>query len=97
MMTAARFLIAICVLGWTSTAHAVEGGSGAYLLGLRGAGSGVTPPPGVFVSDQVWTYRGDIARRLPTEGGPTPASAEVSTLVNIPTLPPAECAWQSLF
>jgi len=67
-------------------ALAAEGGAGAYLLGLRNAGAGITPPPGIYLSEQVFAYSGTIAGRLPTDGGPIPANARVEVLVNIPTL-----------
>jgi hypothetical protein len=82
----ARVLSSFVALCWAGPALAAEGGTGAYQLGSRGAGSGVTPPPGVYLSDQVWSYRGDIEGRLPTVGGPIAAQATVNTLVNIPTL-----------
>lgn len=66
-------------------AHAAEGGAGAYLLGLRNAGAGVTPPPGIYLSEQIFLYNGTILGRLPTEGGPLPASAQVDVAVNVPT------------
>lgn len=70
----------------TPSAWAAESGAGAYVLGIRGAGAGVTPPEGLFFSNQVFVYRGDISGRLRFEGGSLVASARVSPLVNIPTL-----------
>ncbi len=73
-------------LSWSHAAFAAEGGSGVYLLGLRTTGAGITPPPGIYISEQIFSYHGEIKGSLPTEGGPVTASAEVNPLVNIPTL-----------
>ena len=67
-------------------AHGAESGTGAYVLGIRGAGAGITPPEGLFFSNQVFVYRGGISGRLRFEGGSLVARARVSPLVNIPTL-----------
>ena len=67
-------------------AVSAESGVGAYLLGLRNAGAGITPPPGIYLSDQVFFYHGSISGRLPTEGGLIAASANADILVNVPTL-----------
>lgn len=67
-------------------AHGAESGTGAYVLGIRGAGAGITPPEGLFFSNQVFVYRGGISGRLRFEGGSLVARARVSPLVNVPTL-----------
>ncbi len=67
-------------------AMAAEGGSGVYLLGSRSGGAGITPPPGLYLSEQLFVYKGEITGRLPTEGGPVPASASLNAVVNIATL-----------
>lgn len=72
-------------LGETS-AMAAEGGSGAYLLGIRGQGAGITPPPGIFLSDQVVIYSGDTNARIPFEDGSVGLNVEANPIVNIPTL-----------
>ncbi len=67
-------------------AKAAEGGAGAYVLGLRGPAAGVTPPPGIFFSNQLYFYRGDAGARIPFEGGPVVANGRAEAAVNIATL-----------
>jgi hypothetical protein len=69
-----------------SEATAAESASGAYLLGLRGPGAGVTPPEGLFFSNQVFVYSGRTRGNLRFEGGALGAQARVSPAINIPTL-----------
>lgn len=65
---------------------AAEGGASAYILGIRGPGSGVTPPPGLFLSNQVYIYRGEIEGTIPLEGDRLIGRGDVTAIVNIPTL-----------
>jgi hypothetical protein len=65
---------------------AAESAAGAYVLGIRGPGAGVTPPPGLFFSNQLFAYSGKINGNLRFEGGSLASQARVSPLVNIPTL-----------
>jgi hypothetical protein len=81
--TAASTLL---LAGGPATVEAAESASGAYVLGIRGPGAGITPPEGLFFSNQIYVYDGEISGRLPLEGGRIPARAQVSPIVNIPTL-----------
>lgn len=98
MRTAPIAMILALVVGaayQTRVASAAEGGSGVYLLGLRGAGAGVTPPPGVFFSNQFYRYSGSIEGSIPFEGGRILGRGDVSALVAVPTIlwvTPAEIA-----
>jgi len=53
-----------------SLALAAEGGAGFYLLGSKGPTAAITPPPGVFFSNDVYMYSGDLGggRALPSGG-----------------------------
>lgn len=66
--------------------QAAEGGAGVYLLGLRSSGAGLTPPPGVFFSDQLFIYDGSLAGRVELDGGVLAAGVDASVIVNIPTV-----------
>jgi hypothetical protein len=84
------FVIAGCVvvvshLTPTNSPHAAESASGAYLLGLRGPGAGVTPPEGLFFSNQTYVYSGRINGSIRLENGTLLSQARVSPLVNVPT------------
>lgn len=65
---------------------AAEGGSGVYLLGLRSNAAGVTPPAGLFFSNQVYSYSGSIAGSVELGGGRLAADVDANVLVNIPTV-----------
>jgi hypothetical protein len=67
-------------------AVAAEGGSGVYILGLRGAGAGITAPAGVYFSNQFYIYDARIRGNIRLEGGSLVASVRAAALVNIPTL-----------
>ncbi len=89
-----RGAVALLAAG-ASIAEAAESASGAYIPGLRGPGAGVTPPPGLFFSNQLYIYRGDISGRLPINGFTLQGRAKVSAAVDIPTfllVTPAEIA-----
>jgi hypothetical protein len=80
--------IAACAALWAGggdPARAAESGAGAYILGIRGPGAGVTPPPGLFFSNQVYVYNGKISGNLRFEGGSLASQARVSPVVSIPT------------
>lgn len=66
--------------------HAAEGGAGVYVLGLRSSGAGLTPPPGVFFSNQLFIYSGSIAGDVELDGGVLASGVDASVLVNIPTV-----------
>lgn len=69
-----------------TVAIAAESAAGAYVLGLRGSGAGITPPEGLFLSNQIYMYRGSISGNLRLEGGSLAANARIAPIVNIPTL-----------
>ncbi len=69
-----------------NSAMAAESAAGAYVLGLRGPGAGLTPPEGLFFSNQVFIYSGRIRGNLRLEGGVLASQARVDPVVNIPTL-----------
>ncbi|WP_441227947.1 SphA family protein [Tardiphaga sp. 20_F10_N6_6] len=68
------------------SARAAEGATGAYLLGTRGPGAGITPPPGVYFQDDTYFYSGKLGggRTLPT-GGLLVANVSQETWINLPT------------
>jgi len=83
------------ILAAPCAADAAESASGAYLLGLRGPGAGVTPPPGLFFSNQFYAYRGDIGGRVPIYGFTLQGRAKVRAAIAVPTfllVTPAEIA-----
>lgn len=86
MTTLSKVLLLVALVSWSPASRAAEGGSGVYLLGLRTTGAGITPPPGAYVSDQVFSYNGKIEGRLPTEGGAVTVKAQVSPLVSVPSI-----------
>jgi hypothetical protein len=95
-----RTLVFSAATGLAATAITAESASGAYVLGLRGPGAGVTPPPGIFFSNQFYSYQGDIAGRVPMYGSTLQGRAKVRAAVTIPTflfVTPAEIAgWLGL-
>jgi hypothetical protein len=79
----------------STTSQAAESASGAYIPGLRGPGAGVTPPPGIYFSNQFYIYNGDISGSVPINGFNLQGRAKVGAAVNIPTflfVTPAEIA-----
>jgi hypothetical protein len=66
--------------------EAAEGGSGVYVLGLRSSAAGITPPPGVFFSNQLFIYDGSISGLVELDGGVLAAGVEANVVVNIPTV-----------
>ena len=67
-------------------AFAAEGGIGAYLMGSRSNGAGITPPPGVFFNDATYFYDAKIGggKSLPF-GGLLVANVSAQTWMNLPT------------
>lgn len=67
---------------------AAEGGHGVYLLGLKGPGAGITPPPGVFVTNNVYWYEGSNGanRPFPVVGGSTVADVKATVWLDLPAL-----------
>lgn len=70
-----------------SLASAAEGGAGFYLLGSKGPTAAITPPPGVFFSNDVYMYSGDLGggRALPS-GGRLAVGVEGAAVITVPTL-----------
>jgi hypothetical protein len=84
--TRAAIALAVAVLV-PSVGLAAEGGAGFYLLGSKGPAAGITPPPGVFFSNDIYFYTGDLGggRELPT-GGRIAVGVEGKAVIEIPTV-----------
>lgn len=80
-LTAAIALLAILGTG----AKAAESAAGAYVLGIRGPGAGMTPPTGLFFSNQMFIYSGRIAGNVPFDGGRLAGDGKLKALVAVPT------------
>lgn len=84
--------LAAVALSWmtlvTGPVQAAEGGHGVYLLGLKGPGAGITPPPGVFLSNTVYWYQGSNGanRPFPVVGGRTVADVKATVWLDLPAL-----------
>ncbi|WP_313458802.1 transporter [Stenotrophomonas sp.] len=79
------FVVAGCHL---CTAHAAEGSSGVYLMGMKGQGAAMAPPPGVlYYQNDSYFYRGSMGsnRTLPT-GGSFASGVDANAYVNLSTL-----------
>jgi hypothetical protein len=70
----------------SGAATAAEKGVGVYLLGFRGPMAGFTPPPGVFLQNDLYVYSGDAGAdlQLPT-GGQIIANVEATAVLEMPT------------
>ena len=66
--------------------RAAEGGVSDYLLGSRGPGAGITPPPGLYFDNTTYFYDGKIGgnRALPT-GGLLVANVSAQSWLNLST------------
>jgi hypothetical protein len=53
-------LAAVLLAANAAPVFAVEGGTGAYLLGSRDSLAGIAPPPGFYFSMELWNLQGDI-------------------------------------
>ncbi|OQP84804.1 phenol degradation protein meta [Rhizobium rhizosphaerae] len=74
-------------LGCASTAGAAEGGTSFYLLGLRGPMAGFTPPPGVYVQNDLYYYQGSAQKTISFDlGGRLIADLDASAVINLTTL-----------
>jgi hypothetical protein len=84
-LTAALALAALTSVR-TGPADAAEGGIGAYLLGSRADGAGITPPSGVYFQDDTYFYDAKIGggKSLPF-GGLLVANVSTQTWLNLPT------------
>lgn len=78
--------IFLCLIFPGQHIYAAEGGSGVYLLGLRSSGAGITPPPGVFFSNQTYHYSGALSGNVELSGGVLAAGVDTDVIVNIPTI-----------
>lgn len=79
-------LAALVAFAPSQRSEAAEGGVSDYILGSRGPGAGITPPPGVYFDNTTWYYDGKIGgnRALPT-GGLLVANVSQQTWLNIST------------
>jgi hypothetical protein len=66
-------------------ARAAEIAAGAYLLGLRGPGAGVTPPEGLYLNFQTYFYSGNLRANVPLEGGTLVAKVKLTPAIAVPT------------
>lgn len=76
------------MLVWGPPAHAVDGGSGFYILGGKGALAGILPPPGLFYTNDFYFYSGDAsgAIQFPTVGGDIAIGLDADVFVSINTV-----------
>lgn len=82
---AASVLVVSAMAPW-SASRAAESAVGVYLLGLRGAGAGILPPEGLYLSSQNYFYSGSISGGIPFENGQIAGRATATPIVNVPTL-----------
>jgi hypothetical protein len=85
----AAMALGVLVAGTGSApVRAAEGGHGVYLLGLKGPGAGITPPPGVFLTNTVYWYQGSNTanRAFPVVGGRTVADIKATVWLDLPAL-----------
>ena len=80
-------MLAFAVLFAPSVGFSAERGAGFYLLGSKGAGAGITPPPGVFISNDTYFYSGDLGgnKALPT-GGRLAVGVNGKAVLDAPTV-----------
>lgn len=78
---------AVSSLAASGAASAAEAGAGFYLLGSKGPTAAVTPPPGVFFSNDVYVYSGDLGggKALPT-GGRLAVGVDGTAVIDVPTV-----------
>ena len=67
--------------------QAAEGGAGFYLLGSKGPAAAIMPPAGVFFSNDIYIYGGDLGGNaaLPT-GGRFAVGVDGTAVIDIPTV-----------
>ena len=68
LRSAATVLSACAVLYSAGAAHAVEGGSGVYALGLVGPQAGIMPDPGAYVGYNLYYYKGESTTNVAASG-----------------------------
>jgi hypothetical protein len=83
---AIAFVVGALLFAHRGPAKAAESGVGDYLLGSRGVGAGITPPPSVYFQDDTYFYSGKIGggRTFPT-GGLLVANVSAQSWINLPT------------
>jgi hypothetical protein len=82
----ASVVAGLCLPGLTADSFGAESASGAYLLGLRGQGAGLTPPPGIYFSNQTLFYDASTGANISLGGGEIGVNVEAAPIVDIPTL-----------
>lgn len=80
-------LIAVLAAMVPGSLHAAEGGAGFYLLGSKGPGAAITPPPGWYFQNDLYFYRGELGgnKQLPT-GGRLAVGVDGSAVIDAATL-----------
>lgn len=75
------------MLACAHMAAAAERGAGFYLLGSKGPAAGILPPPGVYLQNDIWLYKGDLGggTQLPT-GGRVAVGVEGKAALAAPTV-----------
>lgn len=71
-----------------AAALAVESGSGVYLLGSKGPGAGLAPPPGIYFSSDNYFYSGDDEsdEALPGDGNSITIGTDAEAFSSINSL-----------
>jgi len=80
-------ILLISLISSIVPARAAEGATGVYLLGTKGPGAALSPPPGLYYQSDIYLYRGTIdrTRQLPT-GGIIAAGVDAHAVINLSTL-----------
>ena len=83
---AAAALVLFGIATGPALVKAAEGGHGVYLLGLKGPGAGIIPPPGLFLTNTVYWYQGSNGanRPFPVVGGRTVADVKATVWLDLP-------------
>ena len=70
-----------------TSALAVEGGSGVYLLGSKGSGAGILPPTGKYFLNDSYYYSGSASASsaLPDDAGTLAFGLDADAFVNLST------------
>jgi hypothetical protein len=80
-------LAAAVFVQFTEKSPAAENALGTYLLGSKGPQAGMLPPPGIFVTNTLYIYRGDVGVdvEIPT-GGKVTVGPDVTAVVDVPSV-----------
>lgn len=80
-------LVSAIAAAYPLSAFGAEGGVGFYLLGTKGPAAAVMPPAGVFFSNDIYLYQGNLAgdRQLPA-GGSLAVGVEGDAAIELPTV-----------